>query len=113
MTFAAMSDVRGVGSTTNEKVNTQGTWLILAADRTFAESHTVKVSPISCWKCQVEEKGVEHLGWKETMALSQAVAEAEWLHVMVRDMTDGDQARLVLVVGAVRRAGRASPCMTC
>ena len=80
-------------------------------------------------KCHVAEKGVEHVGSKDTMALSQAVAEVEWLHVMVRDMTDGDvtkadwswsltrfvalrDCRLAEMASQIH-LGTRSPCMTC
>ena len=44
-TFASMSNVGGVGATTEELDNTQGAWLLVTVNGTFNSRRTVKVVP--------------------------------------------------------------------
>ena len=67
MTFASMSDVGGVGFTTEEMDGTQGAGLVATVHGMLTSARTVKVSPISHFmeKCQAEEKSVQHVGGRD------------------------------------------------
>ena len=74
MTFASMSDVGGVGSTTEELEGSLGAWLVLPVDGMLTSRRTVRVNPIS-WRSVKLKRKVSSTFAGETPALSQAVAE--------------------------------------
>ena len=103
LTFVAISDAGGVGSkhetVDNEGLpsdNTQGAWVVLAADSLPVGNLHAKASPLARRSSKLRRKVFSTFGG-ETQAMLQGISEVDWLQIMIRDATHHD----VSVSGAV------------
>ena len=97
MVLIAASDAGGVASAPvtlegekDELEDTvQGAWVILASDRLPSASQRAKVSILS-WRSAKLKRRVSSILAGEALAFSQALAEVEWLQLIIRDVLYGD-----------------------
>ena len=68
---------------------TQGAWLVLAAERLPTGAERVRVSPV-CWRSAKLKRRVPSTLAGEALALSQGMAQVEWMQVMLRSVLVGD-----------------------
>ncbi|CAK0845103.1 unnamed protein product [Prorocentrum cordatum] len=83
LTFVTVSDAGRPGSARRHRA--QGAWLILAADASIRNNLRARV-PLLSWRSQRIERAVASTGAAETLSLSSAVAEAQWLQAAWRDL---------------------------
>ena len=91
-----MSDAGGVGSK-NDSIEedglpsdaTQGAWLVALADKRVMTDEKAKVSVLAWHSAKLKRRVASTLAG-ETLALSAALAEAEWIQVLLRDIVYGD-----------------------
>ena len=91
-----MSDAGGVGSK-NDSIEedglpsdaTQEAWLVALADKRVMTDERAKVSVLA-WRSAKLKRRVASTLAGETLALSAALAEAEWIQVPLRDIVYGD-----------------------
>ena len=86
MVFATASDCGGVGGLDNDKV--QQAWQVYAADASISEGNLARVTP-TAWRSSRIRRAVPSTLGGEVLALSGAVAEAEWLQMLFMDVTKG------------------------
>ena len=97
LVLIAASDAGGVASKPvleekpeDELIDTvQGAWVILASDRMPSASQKTKVSVLS-WRSSKLKRRVSSTLAGEALSFSQALAEVEWLQLMIRDVLHGD-----------------------
>ena len=97
LVLIAASDAGGVASKpicdeaeADELTDTvQGAWVILASDRMPSASQKTKVSILS-WRSSKLKRRVSSTLAGEALSFSQALAEVEWLQLMIRDVLHGD-----------------------
>ena len=97
MVLIAASDAGGVSSEPARKESgdeeledtVQGAWVILASDRMPSASQAVRVSILS-WRSAKLKRRVSSTLAGEALAFNQALAEVEWLQLMIRDILHGD-----------------------
>ena len=96
MAFLAISDAGGTGSkfeTVDEEGlpsdNTQGAWMVLAANTLPVGNQRVRASPLSWRSSKLRRKVFSTFGG-ETQAMLQAINEVDWLQIMIRDATQHD-----------------------
>ena len=96
MAFIVGSDAGGVGSLPQScegdglpSDGTQGAWLVLAAERLPTGAERVRVSPV-CWRSAKLKRRVPSTLAGEALALSQGMAQVEWMQVMLRSVLVGD-----------------------
>ena len=70
----------------------QGAWVILASDRMPSASQRVKVSVLS-WRSSKLRRRVSSTLASEALAFNQALAEVEWIQLIIRDIIHGDVHR--------------------
>ncbi len=87
LTFVTVSDAGGPG--TARRGGAQGAWLVLAAEGGIRHNLRSKVSLLS-WRSQRLKWAIASTVAAETLSLSGAVAEAQWLQVLWRDLEFGD-----------------------
>ena len=100
LVLIAASDAGGVASkpvcleeSSEELEDTvQGAWVILASDRLPSASQKTKVSILS-WRSSKLKRRVSSTLAGEALSFSQALAEVEWLQLMIRDILHGDVHR--------------------
>ena len=100
LVLIAASDAGGVASkpvcleeSSEELEDTvQGAWVILASDRLPLASQKTKVSILS-WRSSKLKRRVSSTLAGEALSFSQALAEVEWLQLMIRDILHGDVHR--------------------
>ncbi|CAK0871511.1 unnamed protein product, partial [Prorocentrum cordatum] len=88
--FVTASDAGGPGSA--KRGGAQGARLVLAADSGIRNNARARVSLLS-WRSQRLKRVVASTVAAETLFLSSAVAEAQWLQVLWRDSVHGDAPR--------------------
>ena len=96
MVFLAVSDAGGINSKGEEldeiglpSDNTQGAWMVLAAEALPIGERRVKASPIAWRSSKLKRKVLSTFGG-ETQAMLQGINETDWLQVMYRDAVWGD-----------------------
>ena len=97
MILIAASDAGGVASNPvssegeNEELEDtiQGAWVILASDKMPSASQRSRVSILS-WRSSKLKRRVSSTLAGEALSFSQALAEVEWLQLMIRDVLHGD-----------------------
>ncbi|CAK9063078.1 unnamed protein product [Durusdinium trenchii] len=96
MVLIAASDAGGVDSlppSPDSAIdNVQGAWVIMAAGRMPSASQNTKVSILS-WRSSKLRQRVASTLASEALAFSQALAEVEWVQIMIRDVMYGDVLR--------------------
>ncbi|CAK9058244.1 Retrovirus-related Pol polyprotein from transposon RE2 (Retro element 2) (AtRE2) [Includes: Protease RE2 [Durusdinium trenchii] len=96
MVLIAASDAGGVDSlppSPDSAIdNVQGAWVIMAAGRMPSASQNTKVSILS-WRSSKLRRRVASTLASEALAFSQALAEVEWVQIMIRDVMYGDVLR--------------------
>ncbi|CAK0863956.1 unnamed protein product, partial [Prorocentrum cordatum] len=90
LAFATASDAGGPGGA--RRGGAQGAWLVLVADAGIRKNVRAKVSLLS-WHSQRLKRVVASTVAAETLSLSSAVSEAQWLQVLWRDAVYGDVPR--------------------
>jgi len=68
---------------------TQGAWLVLAAEHLPSGDERVRVSPV-CWRSAKLKRRVPSTLAGEALALSQGMAQVEWMQVLFRSVLVGD-----------------------
>ena len=96
MTFIGVSDCGGVDGevrTTGEdgliQDPVQGAWLVMASNLLPSHDRRVGVSVLS-WRSSKLKRRVTSTMAGETLAMSQCLAELEWLQIFYRDLNSGD-----------------------
>ena len=98
MSFITASDAGGIGSPAEDPDGmandaTQGAWILLTTDQIPDASHPeVRVSPLA-WRSARLKRRVPSTLAGETLALSQAVAEVEWMQLLYADALRGTLRR--------------------
>ncbi|CAK0903387.1 unnamed protein product, partial [Prorocentrum cordatum] len=87
LVFVTASDASGPGSAS--RGGSQGAWLVMAADASIRANRRARVSLLS-WRSQRLKRVISSTVAAETLALSSAVAEAQYLQVLWRDAVFGD-----------------------
>ena len=82
LNFVAVSDAGGPGTAKND--GSQGAWLVMAADASIRQNKRARVSILS-WRSTRLKRAVSSTVAAETLSLSAALAEAQWLQVLFRD----------------------------
>ncbi|CAK0848367.1 unnamed protein product, partial [Prorocentrum cordatum] len=90
LTFVTASDASGPGSAS--RGGSQGAWIVMAADAAIRANQRARVSVLS-WRSQRLKRVISSTVAAETLSLSGAIAEAQWLHVLWRDTVFGDVNR--------------------
>ena len=83
----ACSDCGGIGSASND--GAQAAWLVALVEPGVVRGETAKASVVS-WRSSKLKRAVPSTLAGETQALSQALAEAEWVSLLVRDVVFND-----------------------
>eukprot|EP00959_Pyramimonas_sp_CCMP1952_P208222 4355891-Pyramimonas_sp.AAC.1 len=76
--FATASDCGGVGS--DDCMFPQQAWQVYLADNALAHGQRARATPLAWRSCRVKRQVASTLAG-ETLALSGALAEAQWLHL--------------------------------
>lgn len=90
VTFVTVSDAGGPGSA--RRNGAQGGWMVLAADPAIRQNVRAKVSLLA-WRSTRLKRVVASTSAAETLSLSAALAEAQWLSIMWRDLLFKDVQR--------------------
>ncbi len=90
LTFVTASDAGGPGSA--KRGGAPAGLVVLAADSGIRSSQRAKTSLLS-WRSQRLKRVVASTVTAETLSSSGAIAEAQWLQVLWRDLMFGDVAR--------------------
>ena len=100
LVLIAASDAGGVASEPislekkdEELVDTvQGAWVVMTSDRMPSASQKIKVSILS-WRSSKLKRRVSSTLASEALACNQALAEMEWIQLVIRDIIYGDVHR--------------------
>ena len=83
LNFVTISDAGGPG--TARRGGARGAWLVLVAEPSLKHNRRAKVSALA-WRSTRLKRAVASTVAAETLALSAAVAEAQWLQVLYRSL---------------------------
>ena len=97
LVLIAASDAGGVSSepikaeAAHEELEdmVQGAWVIMASDQLPSASRRIRVSILS-WRSAKLKRRVSSTLAGEALAFNQALAEVEWIQLMIRDVLHGD-----------------------
>ena len=115
ISLVSLSDAGGTGGAEDRVESdglptdaTQGAWMILAAGPGISDGVKTPVSVLS-WKSTKLRRRVSSTLAGETLALSAAIAEVEWVQWLLRDVMHGDvllpSSTVTAPFSAVLRAG--------
>ena len=87
MTFVTISDAGGPGSA--RRNGCQGAWLVAAAEAAIRSNQKARVSVLA-WRSTRFKRAISSTIAAETLSLSGALAEAQWMQILFRDCVFGD-----------------------
>ena len=127
MVFIVCSDAGGINTKHHELVDelglptdaTQGSWMVLTAERLPEGNRAVRATPITWRSSKLKRKVFSTFGG-ETQAMLQGVNEVDWLQIMYRDASRHDvelkewrnslSPHMVIMRGDVQRLRRQPQC---
>ena len=96
LAFATISDAGGVGGNENRLEEdglpsdcTQGAWMVVATSKAITKGIRAPVSVLA-WHSSKLRRRISSTLSGETLALSAAIGEVEWLQLLWRDVVHGD-----------------------